>query len=61
MTKNKPKWKTCKHVLGVGNIAVYVTPGCRRASMPKGTLVSSKRRCENCDLWEAKDERDKTV
>lgn len=29
------KYKTCVHVLSVGQYAVYVTPGCSRASMIK--------------------------
>lgn len=57
MTKDKqPKWKTCRHAIGVGNIAVYVTPNCRNLHMMHGTLVSTKRACERCCLWEAKDE-----
>lgn len=42
------RYDTCKHVQRVGALAVYVTPGCRRASMIKGVLVSSKKRCEEC-------------
>lgn len=42
------RYDTCKHVQRVGALAVYVTPGCRRASMIKGVRVSSKKRCEEC-------------
>lgn len=42
------RYDTCKHVQRVGTFAVYVMPGCPRASMIKGVLVSSKRRCEEC-------------
>lgn len=50
------KYKTCVHVLSVGQYAVYVAPGCPRASMIKGQLVSSKRRCNDCKCWRKKDE-----
>lgn len=50
------KYKTCVHVLSVGQYAVYVTPSCSRASMIKGQLVSSKRRCNDCKCWRKKDE-----
>ena len=42
------RYDTCKHVQRVGALAVYVTPGCPGASMIKGFLVSSKKRCEEC-------------
>lgn len=51
---NEPKYKTCIHSQKVGQIAVYVDPGCPRATMIKGTLVSSKQRCEECRSWKEK-------
>ena len=52
-----PKYKTCKHSTGeYGQTAVHVHPSCPRLSMIKGILVSSKRRCQECRSWEAKDE-----
>lgn len=51
------KYKTCKHRTGkAGVTAVYVHPTCPRLTMIKGILVSSKRRCQECRSWEAKDE-----
>ncbi len=38
----------CDRIQSVGQIVVYVTPSCPRASMIKGILVSSKKRCEEC-------------
>ena len=40
--------RQCDHVKSIGAIAVYVDPGCRKANMIKGTLVSSRRRCLEC-------------
>lgn len=48
---NEPKYKTCIHSQKVGQIAVYVDPGCQKATMIKGTLVSSKQRCGECRSW----------
>ena len=45
------KYKTCKHAISVGEMAVYVTPSCPRASMIRGVLVSSKIRCRECRMW----------
>ena len=47
------KYETCIHTEKVGQYAVYVTPGCPRASMIKGQLVSSKERCRKCQSWKA--------
>ena len=57
MKKRKEKFETCKHAKEVGSIAVYVLPGCRNATMIKGTLVSSKERCRKCELWEERSEK----
>lgn len=46
------KHETCKHAIRHGELVVYVTPGCPRADMIKGTLVSSKIRCRECKSWE---------
>ncbi len=48
----KEKYKTCIHAEKVGQYAVYVTPGCPRASKIKGRRVSSKDRCRECRSWE---------
>ena len=40
--------RKCCHVKSIGAMAVYVDPGCRSANMIKGTLVSSRRRCLEC-------------
>ena len=40
--------RKCNHVKSIGAMAVYVDPGCRRANMIKGTMVSSRRRCLEC-------------
>ncbi|HIY20213.1 MAG TPA: hypothetical protein IAA44_12485 [Candidatus Blautia avistercoris] len=50
----KQKYKTCKHAISSGQIAVYVQPSCPRATRVKGYLVSSKKRCEDCRSWEAR-------
>ena len=46
------KHETCKHAIRHGGLVVYVTPGCPRANMIRGTLVSSKIRCRECKKWE---------
>ena len=40
--------RQCDHVKSIGAMAVYVDTGCRKANMIKGTLVSSRRRCLEC-------------
>ena len=40
--------RQCDHVKSIGAIAVYVDTGCRKANMIKGILVSSRRRCLEC-------------
>lgn len=40
--------RQCDHVKSIGAIAVYVDTGCRSANMIKGTLVSIRRRCLDC-------------
>lgn len=40
--------RQCDHVKSIGAMAVYVDTGCRSANMIKGTLVSSRRRCLEC-------------
>ena len=49
------KYQTCKHAEKIGQIAVYVAPGCPQANMIKGTLVSSKIRCRECKSWEGRE------
>lgn len=51
------KYQTCKHAESIGQIAVYVTPGCKRASMVRGNLVSSKKRCMECKYYEEREEK----
>lgn len=58
MTK---KYNTCAHVERVGEMAVFVRPGCPRANMIKGILVSSRRRCEECQQWKEKADGSKEV
>ena len=48
------KYKTCIHSQKAGQIVIYVDPGCPRATMIKGNLVSSKKRCEECQSWKQK-------
>ena len=40
--------RQCDNVKSIGAIAVYVDPGCRSANMIKGTMVSSRGRCLDC-------------
>lgn len=40
--------RQCDHVKSIGSMAVYVDPGCRKANMIKGMLVSSRGRCLEC-------------
>ena len=40
--------RKCHHVQSIGAMAVYVDTGCRKANMIKGMLVSSRRRCLEC-------------
>ena len=40
--------RQCNHVKSIGAMAVYVDTGCRSANMIKGMLVSSRRRCLEC-------------
>lgn len=54
--KRKENYETCRHVKEVGQIAVYVLPDCRNATMIKSVLVSSKNRCRKCNFWEGRDE-----
>lgn len=42
-------YEVCKHVASIGQTAVYVTPGCKRANMIRGTLVSSKKGAKSAD------------
>lgn len=53
---SEPKYNTCVHKIKVGQIAVFVGSGCPRATMIKGELVSSKKRCEDCMSWRCKRE-----
>ena len=40
--------RQCNHVKSIGAMAVYVDTCCRKANMIKGMLVSSRRRCLEC-------------
>lgn len=40
--------RQCCNVKSIGAMAVYVDTGCRKADMIKGMLVSSRRRCLDC-------------
>ena len=44
-------YEKCRYVKSVGALAVYVTSGCPRAMMIRGTLVSSKVRCRECHKY----------
>lgn len=46
--------RLCKHMKNVGAMAVYVLPSCPRALMIKGTLVSTRKKCEECQSYEEK-------
>lgn len=48
--------RKCDHVKSIGAMAVYVDPGCRRANMIKGMLVSSRRRCLECMITTKRNE-----
>ena len=41
-------YKKCKHVKQIGQMAVYVTPGCPNGHLIKGYFVTTKHACENC-------------
>lgn len=45
-------YEKCKHVQAIGTYAVYVDAGCPKAHKIKGTLVSSRRKCEHCQEGE---------
>lgn len=48
------KYETCKHSTGnVGELIVYVKPSCPKYTKIRGSLVSSKIRCNECKKWEA--------
>ena len=49
------KHETCKHAIRHGELIVYVTPGCPRANMIRGHLVSTKTRCRKCRRWEGRE------
>lgn len=51
----KPKYETCAYVEKAGSLAVYVRPGCPRASMVKGYLVSTRKRCRECRSWKSRE------
>lgn len=40
--------RQCCNVKSIGAMAVYVDTVCRKADMIKGMLVSSRRRCLEC-------------
>ena len=44
----EPPWKRCRHVESVGEMAVYVGPGCPKLHMIHGKLGTSKRECREC-------------
>jgi hypothetical protein len=54
MGEKEQKYKTCIHAQDSGQKAVWVDPGCPRANMLRGQLVSSKKRCEECRRWKRK-------
>lgn len=41
-------FEKCEHVIEVGQMAVYVTPGCPNSHLIKGILATTKRRCNKC-------------
>lgn len=50
------KYKTCKHSTGnVGELIVYVRPGCPRLSIINGVMCSSKVRCKECKSWKERE------
>lgn len=50
-------YKKCKHVQAIGTYAVYVDAGCPKAHKIKGTLVSSRRKCEHCQEGEENEKK----
>lgn len=55
------KYKTCQHSTGnVGELIVYVRPGCPRLSIINGVMCSSKVRCKKCISYKAVDDLEKT-
>ena len=42
------KYKRCKNMEKVGQVAIFVMPTCPMAMMIKGYFVSTKKRCEHC-------------
>lgn len=53
----KPKHETCRHVVSIGAVAVYVTPDCPNYHKVKGQLVTTKRCCQVCDHWRRRNEK----
>lgn len=54
----RAKYETCRHSTGnVGELVVYVKPSCPNYTKIRGSLVSSKLRCRDCEKWEEKDGR----
>ena len=52
----KEKYETCIHVKSIGNLAVFVDPGCPQANLIRGKLVSSRKRCKECREWKGREE-----
>lgn len=58
--KMAEKYKTCQHSTGnVGELIVYVRPGCPRLSIINGVMCSSKVRCKKCISYKAVDDLEK--
>lgn len=53
--------RKCDHVKSIGAMAVYVDPGCRKANMIKGVLVSNRRRCLECMITTKRNELQQTA
>lgn len=53
MDNKGPNYKTCRHSTGnAGELIVYVHQTCPRYTKIRGSLVSSKIRCDECEEWE---------
>lgn len=50
----RPKHETCRYAEKAWELMVYVTPGCPKAGILHGVLVSSKIQCRSCKEWRGK-------
>ena len=53
--KKAPKWKSCKHIVKVGELINDVSPSCPHYGLIRNTCTVPKARCQTCTHWEAKE------